>query len=661
MLVSNRHLIAVLLLTLLATATARSQPFEHRTVVEGLEIPWEILWGPDDRIWVTERPGRVSRIDPETGARRQLLRLANPFDLAEIGMLGMALHPRFEETPYVYIVDAYVRDGEILERVTRYLYDPRRDTLWRDEELLDSIQAGISHGGSRLAIGPDSMLYITVGDKGSNALDAVDHTKIFGKTLRMTLDGRVPADNPWPHYQWPQSLIWTTGHRNSQGLAFGPDGTLYASEHGPHLVDDEVNILKRGRNYGWPHVQGLCDGVHDENEGAYCADSNVVEPIRAFTPSVAPAGLEYYDHLLIDEWRGSLLMASMGLVSPTPDNPTLSLLQLKLDASGASVEEMVPWFVGEFGRIRDLCVAPDGRVFIATSNRDGRHWPSYERYASDRIIEIRPPADTTWVAATTLSGLQFCAGDSLSVGFAAGGRFRAGNRFVVELSDATGSFARPLVVGSTTPIGGTLDSLGGILPIAIPDSLGSGDSYAMRLVSTRPASPVAPLASGLRIGERPRPVLRDSVGVLRAASGYRIYRWHVGDADIADADTATWIPRRSGRYWVEVVDSLGCIGTSNIVEVLVSGVPLPALATTSVRVMPQPMRDRLVVELDVERPGRVELVVSNAAGAVVRELTREASAGTLRIEIPVESLEPGLYLVDLRTPAGRWSGKVVRE
>lgn len=651
---------AVALLPLLVTPS-HAQSFERRVVTDGLVIPWELLWGPDDWLWVTERPGRVSRIDPTDGTRRQILNLPNPFDLAEIGMLGMALHPDFARRPFVYIVDAYLQDSTMLERVIRYTYDRSRDTLIRERVLVDSIRAGVSHGGSRLLFGPDSMLYITIGDKGDNAFDAVDHTKIFGKTLRMTDDGRVPADNPWPHYPWPMSLTWTTGHRNSQGLAFGPHGILYASEHGPHLKDDEVNILYKARNYGWPWVQGPCDGKHDAAEPRYCADSNIVEPIRDFSPSVAPAGIMYYDHPLIDELRGSLLLATMGMYYPDPGRPTLGVVQMKLSEDGERVVESTAWFGGEFGRIRDMCMAPDGRLFLATSNRDARHWPSYEKYASDRIIEIRPPADSAWVTSISMSDMQFCAGDTLSIPFAAGGRFRSGNRFVVELSDSTGSFARSRTLGASTPIGGSIDSLGGTIVASIPDSIAGGGAYAIRVRATRPNAQPTIIATGVRINPHPAPLLRDSVGVLRASAGYVGYRWHLDGADIADADSSSLAPSRSGRYWVDVVDSLGCIGTSNVVEVQVSGAPLVMLPSTSVRLLPQPVRERLIVELSLERSGQVEIIVTDPSGKEVGRLTRTAEAGAQRLELPTATLAAGLYLVDVRTPSGRWSGKVVKE
>jgi hypothetical protein len=354
-------------------------------------------------------------------------------------------------------------------------------------------------------------------------------------------------------------------------------------------------------------------------------------------------------------------MATLGLVSPEPGRPTLSLVQVKLGANGQKVDTVIPFFSGELGRIRDLCIAPDGRVFLVTSNRDGRHWPSYERFASDRIIEIRPPADSTWIASAPLANARLCAGDTLTIPFSAGGRFRGGNRFVAELSDAHGSFEHPLIVGTSTPIGGAIDSLAGALAVAIPDSIAGGTGYSLRVASLRPAGIPAVVATEMTITPRPHPELRDSVGVLHAAPGFLAYRWHVDDAPIDAVEGDSWIPRRSGTYWVEVVDSLGCLGISNVVEVQVSSAPVAMLPAASVRLLPQPAGDRLVVELSLEHAGSVEVTVTDATGTLVREASRSAEPGALRIELPFDELPSGLYLVEVRTPAGRWSGKVVRQ
>ncbi len=366
---------------------------QTRDVITGLWVPWEIAWGPDNTLWVTERPGMVSRIDPETGTRREILNIrAHVAETNEAGMLGMALHPNMADSPSVFIVHTFWHADTILERLVRYEYDRQRDTLIRPKTLIDSIPGGLFRVGSRLAIAGDRTLYMTVGD-AARIEEAQSHTSFCGKILRINLDGSVPADNPWATAPWPSCLLWSTGHRNPQGLAFGPDGTLYASEHG-HDDDDELNIIYKGGNYGWPYAHGYCNDTTTAESMAhkkqFCLDSNVIEPIRTWNPTVGPAGIAYYGHTAIPQWHNSLLMVTLGKLKPELPRQSYSLVQFTLAENGRSTLTDTAYFEGEFGRLRGICVAPDGRVFISTSNNDGRASAAhgFPHPGDDRIIEI---------------------------------------------------------------------------------------------------------------------------------------------------------------------------------------------------------------------------------------------------------------------------------
>jgi len=337
-----------------------------RVVATGLDTPWEILWGPDGAIWTTERPGIVSRIDPETGAKHPLLRIPDVHEEGESGLLGMALHPDSADTPSIFLVYTYLRGDTITERLVRYRYDSAAGALLDPTVLLDGIRGGSTHDGSRLVILPDRTLVMTVGD-AQDQPSAQDRSRLNGKILRLNLDGSIPPDNPFPG-----SPVWTTGHRNPQGLDIGSNGILYSSEHGPSN-DDEVNIIEKGRNYGWPVVEGFCDGAVERR---FCADSNVVEPIRAWTPTLATTGIAWYDHAAIPDWRNSLLLTTL----------KGGFHVLKLSDDGRSVLSDSAWFK-DLGRLRDVCVSPGGRVFISTSNLDGR---GSSREGDDRILEVLP-------------------------------------------------------------------------------------------------------------------------------------------------------------------------------------------------------------------------------------------------------------------------------
>lgn len=350
-------------------------PLVTRNVVTGLRLPWEILWGFDNYIWCTERGGNVRRINPETGDVHLLLNIPDVLELFNNGLLGMALHPNFCDTSQVFLVYSYQHpevSHRILQRLVRYTYDPLRDTLVDPLVLIDSIEASPEHMGSRVLITPDRHILITTGDAdGANDPQGVDN--LNGKVLRIGIDGAIPPDNPWADQPWPASLVWSRGHRNPQGLTLTPDGKLYASEHGP-WTDDEVNLIRSGADYGWPSVEGYCDLPQ---EIAYCQDHSITEPIIAWTPTIAPCGLEYYKHDAIPEWKNSLLLATL---------KNKRLMNLHLNARGDKVVSVHEYFSQEFGRLRDVCVAPDGRVFLATSNHDRLGEPTDD---DDRIIEIR--------------------------------------------------------------------------------------------------------------------------------------------------------------------------------------------------------------------------------------------------------------------------------
>jgi glucose/arabinose dehydrogenase len=374
-------LLALLCVFGLSRATAQPQ-LQTRDVITGLAVPWEIIWGPDNWIWMTERAGRISRVNPETGEQKVLITISDVSQKGESGLLGMALHPSFADTPQVFVVYTYWVDVTftLYEKLVRYTYDGT--TLINPTVLVDYIRANSTHDGSRLVILPDHTLLMTTGD-GTTGTGPQSHTSLNGKVLRMNLDGSAPADNPYAGAPYPANILWTTGHRNPQGLVHAPNGILYSSEHGPSN-DDEINIILEGRNYGWSNVQGFCDDGKAA-EAKFCIDSNVVEPIKAWTPTIAPAGLDYYDNPAIPEWQNSLLLVTL-------NSKGSDLRQLKLNSAGTQITSETILYDNTWGRLRDLCIAPDGRVFICTSNLDGRGSP---RTDDDRIIELRSSSSST--------------------------------------------------------------------------------------------------------------------------------------------------------------------------------------------------------------------------------------------------------------------------
>lgn len=330
----------------LPTPTTPVGGFRTRTVISALDVPWEIIWGPDNRLWTTERRGIVSRINPETGEKQTILTLSDCQQTGESGLLGMVLHPDFGQSPFVYLVYTYSKSGTITEKLVRYRYENK--ALTQPTVLLDNVAAANIHNGSRLLFLPDKTLLMSTGDAANPAFSQ-NRTSLNGKILRLNLDGSIPADNPFPN-----SYVWSLGHRNAQGLLLHPNGLVYSSEHGPNS-DDEINIVRKGGNYGWPNVLGPVDG----GEQAFAQANNVTGSILHWSPTIAPSDLAWYASDRIPALKNKLLMSVL---------KNEMLVAVTLSADGQTVTGQEQLLKNQFGRLRDVCVSPDGRVFLATNS-----------------------------------------------------------------------------------------------------------------------------------------------------------------------------------------------------------------------------------------------------------------------------------------------------
>jgi glucose/arabinose dehydrogenase len=316
----------------------------HSILTQNLAQPWEIVWGADNFIWMTERGGRISRVNPHTGAVQVVHMVADVQANGEGGLLGMALHPSFSANPFVYVSYNYNNNG-YKEKVVRFTYNG--GTLAAPLVLIDNIAAASIHNGSRLLIVGDK-LFITTGDAADQP-SAQNSTSRNGKILRINLDGSIPADNPTAN-----NPVWSSGHRNPQGLVMVGD-KLFASEHGPDS-DDEINIIEKGRNYGWPNVKGFCN---EAGEQSFCSANNVKEPVKTWTPTAAVCGMEYYNSDSIPQWKNSLLVVTL---------KNSRLYQLQLNGTQTGEAGTTEFLNNVYGRMRDVCVAPNGKVYICTGN-----------------------------------------------------------------------------------------------------------------------------------------------------------------------------------------------------------------------------------------------------------------------------------------------------
>jgi aldose sugar dehydrogenase len=311
-------------------------------VTSGLDVPWGLAFLPDGSALLSEREtglikrvaadGRVSRVGSVPGVR----------SVGEGGLLGIAVAPTFADDRWLYVY--FTSDDD--NRIVRMRYDG--SGLGQPDLLVDGIPAGGIHNGGRLAFGPDGMLYAGTGESGEPPLGQ-DRGSLGGKILRIAPDGSVPPDNPFPG-----SYVWTFGHRNVQGLAFDARGRLWASEFGQNEWD-ELNLIEKGRNYGWPEVEGRG------------GDPRFADPVAQWaTDEASPSGIAIAgDAVYLAALRGQRLW------------------QVPISDRGAGQPRA--FFVEEHGRMRTVQPAPDGTLWVTTSNTDGRGDP---RAGDDRILSV---------------------------------------------------------------------------------------------------------------------------------------------------------------------------------------------------------------------------------------------------------------------------------
>ncbi len=360
-----KFIVVVLLGAGICASKVWSQEYTTRTVLSNLRAPWEIVWGPDGNIYMTEFNGRISRVDPDQQVQTVLLeRVPNLHNSGEAGLLGMTLAPDFETSREMFVAYTYRTGQNVRLKVSRFNVED--DTLSNQTDIIADINGAGVHNGCRLMFGTDGYLYVTTGDASNGSL-AQQLGVLNGKVLRLTRDGAPAPGNPW------NSEVWSIGHRNAQGLALGPNGLLYSSEHGASS-DDEINIIERGRNYGWPTVEGFCDEV---TETTFCADSNVKEPIGiVWTPTIAPGQLIYYNGDLFPQWKHHLLLCGM---------KDRSIVDLPLNEARTMVTGQSNIIKDTYGRTRAICQSPQGRIFFCSSNHD-RYGD--KRANSDWLVEI---------------------------------------------------------------------------------------------------------------------------------------------------------------------------------------------------------------------------------------------------------------------------------
>ena len=319
-------------------------------LVDGLNNPWELIFGPDGEMYFTERDGRIWKIDKSGEAK--IIQTFPKSGSIEGGTLGLALHPDFEKNKKIYVYQTNLELDFFQNKVYSFRVDD--NTLIEKQLIIDNIPGAPWHDGGRIKFGPDEKLYITTGD-AINPGWSQEISSLAGKILRINSDGTIPEDNPFD-----SSPVFSYGHRNPQGIAWSNDGMLVSSEHGPSgemgSGHDEINVIIKGKNYGWPKVVGDS------------SDNNFVNPIiHSGVSTWAPSGMVYYDSENISSLDGKFLVGALR-------GQHLMVVDVASDGSLISAEKM---FEGEFGRIRTAQIGPDGVLYLLTANGD-----------NDKIIRI---------------------------------------------------------------------------------------------------------------------------------------------------------------------------------------------------------------------------------------------------------------------------------
>ncbi len=320
-------------------------------VADNLRIPWGIAFLPGGDILVTERPGDLLRLGDEEQKRQPV---AGVRHVGEGGLLGIALHPEFQQNRWIYLYLTTEKESGLINRVERYRL--RNNELTARTVIIEDIPGASYHDGGRIAFGPNNKLYVTTGDAGSSNR-AQQKDSLAGKILRLNPDGSIPEGNPFgtPVYSW--------GHRNAQGLAWDDAGRLWATEHGRSGVRsgfDEINRIVKGENYGWPIIQG--SETH----------SGMRSPVLQSGPTTtwAPAGAATVeDRLFFAGLRGK------------------TLYEIPVSRSDSTDISLTEHLNDRFGRLRAVERGPDGALYITTSNTDGRGRP---RQNDDKILKVAP-------------------------------------------------------------------------------------------------------------------------------------------------------------------------------------------------------------------------------------------------------------------------------
>jgi glucose/arabinose dehydrogenase len=343
--------------------TSAEHKFRFKTVTENLDHPWSIAFLPDGRMLVTELPGRLRIVEQGKLLTNAVSGTPKVRAQGQGGLMDVAVHPDYATNGWVYLSYAHgaTVDGKEVS-MTAIVRGRIKDNQWTDEQTVfraaqDSYLSTGFHYGCRLVFDDRGHLFFSIGDRGIKE-HAQDLTLPNGKIHRVSDDGRIPSDNPFVGYSNAMSSIWTYGNRNPQGLVRHPQtGELWETEHGPR-GGDELNLILRGRNYGWPVITFGMD-YNGTPITALTAKEGMEQPLIHWTPSIAVCGMDFYFGNEFPRWEGNLFVTALA---------QQELRRVLLDGQRVVKQEVL---FKNIGRVRDVCTGPDGLIYLAL-NRPNR-------------------------------------------------------------------------------------------------------------------------------------------------------------------------------------------------------------------------------------------------------------------------------------------------
>ncbi|GAB3200842.1 glucose/arabinose dehydrogenase [Pontibacter aydingkolensis] len=349
-----------------ACAITSDVNFNVTVLAKGLDQPWAVEPMPNGDLLITEKPGRIRIVSAAGEAGQPISGVPKVDDRGQGGLLDVALSPNFESDNTIYWSYSEPRGKGNATSVAKGVLSQDRRSLSQVKVIFQAKPGynGTMHFGSRLAFGPDGMLYITLGERSDKEIrpQAQQMDSHMGKTIRIAPDGSVPDDNPFVGQAGALPEIWTVGHRNVQSAAFDADGKYWIVDHGPQ-GGDELNLVEKGKNYGWPLVTFGEEYSGNPVPNAVTTREGFVDPVYYWDPVIAPSGAQFYTGDAFPEWRGNLFVGAL---------KDQRLVRLRIENGRVTGEEHLLADRGK--RIRDVRQGPDGALYIVTDSSNGELW-----------------------------------------------------------------------------------------------------------------------------------------------------------------------------------------------------------------------------------------------------------------------------------------------